>query len=103
MIYQNLKIHKKKILPNDEQMTIFIPDTLRVYSQTVYILTEFFIDHLCRQGEFNSAIPLFKFYRGIGYNLSLAREGSNALKSGKVNEAKKGENADDTKQITDGI
>ncbi|KRY89292.1 hypothetical protein T4C_10816 [Trichinella pseudospiralis] len=82
MIYQNLKIHKKKILPNDEQMTIFIPDTLRVYSQTVYILTEFFIDHLCRQGEFNSAIPLFKFYRGIGYNLSLAREGSNALKSG---------------------
>ncbi|KRX89820.1 hypothetical protein T4E_12077 [Trichinella pseudospiralis] len=66
MIYQNLKIHKKKILPNDEQMTIFIP----VYSQTYSL------------GEFNSAIPLFKFYRGIGYNLSLAREGSNALKTG---------------------
>ncbi|KRZ21983.1 hypothetical protein T4B_6620 [Trichinella pseudospiralis] len=36
------------------------------FSQIVYILTEFFIDHLCRQGEFNSALPLFILHCGIG-------------------------------------
>ncbi|KRY87167.1 hypothetical protein T4D_4177 [Trichinella pseudospiralis] len=52
------------------------------FSQIVYILTEFFIDHLCRQGEFNSALPLFILHCGIGSNLSSASEGSNALKTG---------------------
>ncbi|KRY99543.1 hypothetical protein T4B_11901 [Trichinella pseudospiralis] len=83
------------------------------FCQIVYILTEFSIDHFCREVEFNSAFYLFILYGVMGYNLSSVREGFNALKTGfrrcimqitiaikslfKMKNTKS-ENADDTKQ-----